>query len=225
MARMSTVQTMPRIMNITPTKPARFLALALALVGAGLLVLATPSLIADFLLLPGDPVHNAFLAGAPVSEADIDVLMRSRQDALRWRPTHEIYDDLAMAVVERARRLPTHPDVAQAIDWQMRALSLAPADSYGWARLAHLFLMTEGASASAARALENSIYAALYEPRLMLARATMAMQLKDRLDPAYEAQIPAMLRAAWAIAPAEMTQAAQQGGYISALKAARGDTR
>ena len=174
-----------------------------------LFVFSAPNLIADFILLGGNPVHEALLAGDPVSDAQLSAFLQSREKAALWHASN------AMPA--------PRPDLEQALAWQMKALSLSPADTYGWSRLAYIRILTEGLSEAAAEAFMHSIEAAPYEPRLMISRINMAVLLGNKLTPDIKEQIPQMIRETWVLFPKELAQSAQQGHFISAVDAALKD--
>ncbi len=206
-------------------QPRFYVSLLLAGLAFALFIFSTPALIADFLMLSGNPIHDALLAGEPVSSEDVVSFIQSRERAALWHPSNAVYDDLAMGMLERVRRsgfppTPTlTPELEQVIVWQTSALRLSPADTYGWSRLAYVRIITEGLSASAAEALTHSIEAAPYEPRLMITRINMAVLLGDKLAPDMRRQIPQMISAAWKLFPKELVQSAQQGRYAPAVEA------
>jgi hypothetical protein len=202
----------------------RTVPLLLAALAVLILALAIPSLMARLIMLPGDAAREALLQGAAVSDEALQNFLRTRRAALQWRATNDIYDDLAMATLAEAKRngLP-RDEVRAALDWQQQALALSPADPYGWARLAFLYLLTEGPSDNAAHALAHSIEAGPHEPRLLISRVSTAIMLGDRLDPGLRRQLPAMLREAWADDPLALIHAAHEGRYTDQAEAALAD--
>jgi hypothetical protein len=181
------------------------------------LIVALPCLLTDILLLPGGSVREALMQDRVVSEQSLDAFEQSRKNAFQWRRTHEIFDDLAMAELRKLQNERTKavlPRIlAQTINWQKQSLAQSPADTYGWARLAFLDL-AEGAAAQAALALEYSIEAAPFEPRLIMFRVTMAMRLKDKLGPAMQARIPDLITQAWRQNPKLLVDTAMQGNFL-----------
>ena len=176
-------------------------------------MLAVPPLGAHLIMLPGDGTRDALLAENPVDDETLDRFMHQRRRALGWQSSNAAYDDLAMAALRRATLDP-------AIEAQKEALALSPADPYGWGRLAYLFMLTEGPSDEAARALTHSIETGPYEPHLMASRASSALLLEDQLDPEMKAHIPSLLRAAWQADPQALVWAAEEGRYTESVETA-----
>ena len=212
------------------TQPLFYVPLLLAGLAFLLFIFAAPALIADFLLLKGNPIHDALLAGDQVSAEDLTAFIQSRERAALWHPSNTTYDDLAMGMLERTRRsgFPSTPiltpELEQVIAWQTSALRLSPADTYGWSRLAYVRILTEGLSPAAAEALTYSIEAAPYEPRLMITRINMASLLGNKLASDVREQIPQMIRDAWQLFPKELAQSAQQGHFSASVEAVLKDS-
>lgn len=170
----------------------------LLLLSGTLLGLAAITLPARLALLPGDGVREAVFAGHASGRQELENLTYTRQQALAWRITGETLSDLALADFERARRGPPDPQfLRKAQDEQEQALQRAPADPYGWTRLVALRLMRDGPSAQAAEAWRLSFSVASYEPRLSLARVTLAMGLDDHLNAEDRARLPSLIRESW----------------------------
>lgn len=79
---------------------------------------------------------------------------------------------------------------------QEQALQKSPADPYGWLRLAHLRLVTQGNKQAAFAALQASLNAARYEPRLMRDQALLWRKLTAVQTTAQQAQADVLWQAA-----------------------------
>ncbi len=192
-----------RITSIRPEHVAFKAGIVLAML---LLVLGVPRLAASLALLPGDAVRDNLASGLAVSSHELAAFMASRAQALSWIITATALDDEALGLLTRAEQTRKMGDGKAAMDlWrqaqakQEQALARAPAMPYGWARLAYLRLRTEGLSSGAVEALTHSLETAPYEKPLLVSRMEMAFQLEPLLPAAIAAQIPHIVRAAWAL--------------------------
>ena len=163
----------------------RLAAAALALVlGGSLLVLALPRLFASVLLLPGSVILEI---DEPVSESDLDLLIASRERALRWVDAGKIYTDMAigrMFLVQRRSYETGGGEQAfdrallnQAITDLRAGLARAPGRPVAWSQLAAAELLAQGPSAKAAAALRMSLITAPYAPLLLFPRIELGFRL------------------------------------------------
>jgi hypothetical protein len=201
-----------------------FLLWGAAALGAVLLAAAIPCFSARLLETPGDDAREAMLEGWVVPPDRIQNFIETRHVAASFRPSRDIYADRALGAYEEAKKAGLRTangrkKLVECARWQLLALDLSPADTYGWARLAFVYWNLEGnASTAAAMALANSIVAAPYEPRLAVSRLTMAMVFQAKLSTSVRAQIPQMMRAAWKIDPRGTSKAAKEGGWEIPLR-------
>jgi hypothetical protein len=122
--------------------------LALVL-GALILSLALPRLLASALMAMRDPVIQQIDAGAPVAQAELLGLAASRELALGWVEDREAYGERAMALAQLA--LQSAPEdgarralLERAVAALRAGLAAAPADPRHWVQLAHLLVLLEG---------------------------------------------------------------------------------
>lgn len=213
------------IMPITPTKKTSLLPLAgLGVLAVVLLLASAPALVARLIELAGDSVHEAILEGKKLSEEDLATLEMARARVAGWRPSGARFGDLALTHLERGMRAQGEERaayLADAQDWQKLALSRAPADPYGWFRLAYLYFLADGgASSRVAAAWAQSMASAPYEPRLMIARLQMGVASVKFLSPEAQIHLPRLVRGS-AIFDAEgLARVAKAGAFTSEVEAA-----
>ncbi len=226
MVRATITKTMP---NITPTKktPAHgstAKSVGLAALALLLLALAVPSLGARLTQIAAEETRQAILENKTPPETELIAGMRTWLDARKWRETGKTLDDMAMVAVAHSRiTAQTNKKLAdqalqQALAWERESLQRAPANGYGWTRLAYILLQTEGNTPAAAKALAHSLETEPYEPSLMLTRLSMAAMLLDKLDADTKAGLPAMIRATWEIMPDELAQTAKKNHFVSMVE-------
>jgi hypothetical protein len=218
--------------TITPTEtpPGYFQWIPFLLSGLALIALSSsvPPLTARMALMPSDGAREALLARNAVSEVDLNALYKTRQRALIWRSTADTLDDLALVSLTRAASGKAGSQEAQnewgnAFYWQRRALGRAPADTFGWTRLAYMLMQTEGISGETATALMRSLDTGPYEPSLMLVRLNMVVPLLDKLDPDVKASLPFMINAAWEYDLEGLAKTAQQNHFVNLVEKALAD--
>ncbi|WP_156092491.1 hypothetical protein [Rhodovibrio salinarum] len=116
---------------------ARRTGLAALLLGVGLLALAVPITGAALSRLPGDAVLRDLRADKAVGVRALNRLIDSRQMAGRWREDPRDLGDLVLAYLLLAERPAGDPAHLLAAEQTVTAaLRAAPADPYGWTRLA-----------------------------------------------------------------------------------------
>ncbi|MDD3288756.1 MAG: hypothetical protein PHX43_07125 [Alphaproteobacteria bacterium] len=215
---MNTIQTDK---NKRFTSP-RLLCAGLAVV---ILVMASPALVARIILLPGNSVREDLLNNQKVLDADIAKLISSREKVMPWFENSEILNDLALAYLAKANNdglvgVAAANNVNLALKFQKKALEDSPADTFGWARMSYLLMLTKAPSQEAAHALALSMDAGPYEPRLLLSRISAAMLLFDFLDEDAKARLPTLLRESWRLNRRRTEDAARKGHFTEALDAA-----
>lgn len=189
-------------------------------------VFGLPAMTARFIELPGDSARLALLEGRAVSTQDLDWLEKSRKAVVAWFPLNTLYNDLAVVAMERAKLASgtsAAPYFKEAEVWQRRALAASPADPYGWFRLAFLFFMTDGPSARTAAAWTQSVAAAPFEPRLMLARTQLAVKLGGFIPSEARLTMDRLIRETWLVDPHGLTRAAAEGAFVSKVEEALAD--
>ncbi len=220
---MATAITITGIMNIMLTKPRILPFWWMAWIALMLFLFSLSSVSARFLMLSGDPVRLALLEGETLDAASLDRLESSRLRVVRWFSPASVAGDLAVLSLQRAQGAATEEKKEAflgAEKWQRTGLSNAPADPYGWFRLAFLLYRTEGSSVQAAKAWAQSLDAAPYEPRLSFARLQMAMQLDPFLDNNARRHVPVLIRSLVKDDPEALAIAALARAYVSVVEEA-----
>lgn len=189
-----------------------------------LLAFGFPALVARLALLSGDSVRAAILEEKRVSPNDLLLLEDSRLRVLGWFPSNAGFNDLAVASLQRAGQAQGQEAkdlLARAEHWQRRALAAGPSDTYGWFRLAYLYLTADGGpSPRVASAWLQSVYTAPFEPRLMVARVHMGMTNDAFLSPEAKAMMPRLIRGAVDQDIDTLARNAKAGNYISVIESA-----
>lgn len=228
--------TIIAIMNTTPTKKQapqqtsykerkRLLpSWWMAWIAVMLLAFGGPAFVARLLLVPGDEIRASLLEERAVAEADLERLEKSRLRVLGWFPASTGFNDLVLIALQRAGKAQGERAkgfFAEAEGWQCKGLQAAPADPYGWFRLAYLYIMADGGpSARAAAAWQQSVAVAPFEPRLMVARVHMGMTHEAFLDADAKALIPRLIRGAVEQDIDTLARNAKAGNYISTIQEA-----
>jgi len=176
---------MAGIETITPRKapaPRRLTVKgASVILGLLLLLLAAPRLSSEFTLL--------LARSADVESLDLAAL-HARASQLEASPETASFSRalaqasqlrLAAARRQQAATSGALADLQQGIEDQQRALLRAPADAYGWLRLAHAAFAT-GRLLEAARAWRLSQVTAPFDPELMAARTEAGFALWRYMD-------------------------------------------
>lgn len=220
---MATAITTTGTMNITQTKPAVFPLWWKAWIAILLLAFGVPSLVARFVMLPGDAARLSLLAGEKIPNVDLEQFYLSRHRASGWFPENALYNDLALASFELSGRVQSDAAKAfiqESIAWQHKALTVSPADAYGWYRLAYLYSGVEGASHRVAAAWEQSMASAPYEPRLIFPRLEMAVGLGAAFlaDDSAQVYVPRLIRDAWNVDTVLLSKLAQEGNFVSLVE-------
>jgi hypothetical protein len=187
------------------------------LLGALILWLALPRLVASTLLAMRDPVVERTDEGEQVSDAELLGLIASRELALGWvedRETHaERATALAKLAFQQAPESAAHTvKLKQAVDALRAGLALAPADPRGWMQLAYLLVLLEGdTSRKAAQALLVSIRTgAFLAPAFLNRRLFWSLAHWSFYDAAERRQIGDQIRLLWRITPGELTELARE---------------
>jgi hypothetical protein len=202
---------------------------ALMVVVAGVMfVLALQTLPARLMALSGDGLREAVSGGQNTNEDDFNSFVRSRQRALRWHRTADYLGELATAYTTRGASGGLSDTDADrffkiSADYQIEALSLKAADTYGWSQLAFLEGLQPDAIRKSAAALHMSIETAPYEPDLMASRLDMMLALHDAIDSADQKQITDVARQAWDLDPQIVAANAYRHNYIGVVDAALAD--
>ncbi len=201
------------------------LSLGFAALGALLLGVALPAAGARIIQLFAEDTHQSILNNKSVSHTELEKYIATRKQALALRETGVTQDDLAIALMLRAHANMVNAAVAQndmkeATVWQTLSLARAPANAFGWMRLATLQAQSEGVSQLAAAALALSLETAPYEPTLSLPRLNLAMMLYGELSADTKERIPSLVRAAWENEPEQLAETAERDHYVSVVEQA-----
>jgi hypothetical protein len=197
---------------------------ALALVlGALILSLALPRLLASALMAMRDPVIQQMDAGEPIAAAELLGLAASRELALGWVEDREAHLERATALAQLALQ-PAPEDGAQkallerAVAALRAGLAAAPADPRHWVQLAHLLVLLEGDlnRRAAAAALFSVRVGAFHAPDLMRRRLFWVLAHWTFYDEQERRQIAEQIRLAWRTAPGEVADLALNGPEFQA---------
>jgi hypothetical protein len=163
----------------------RFLGVLTIAAGLLLLGIAIPRAMAHILLLPGNSALNQLRAGETITADGYDRILGSRDAALRWVELPQARLDLGLtlyAMAQEADRLRIEPRraLAEARRQLRLGLGASPAHVQAWLWLADVEQVL-GNVDQAARAVGLSLLSAPHDPGLAEARASMALELWDRL--------------------------------------------
>ena len=201
----------------SPPGRRRSLAGLALLLGALILWLALPRLVAATLLAMRDPVVERADDGEQISDAELLSLIASRELALGWVEDRETHAERATALAKLAFQ--QAPETAaqsarlkQAVDALRAALALAPADPRGWMQLAYLLVLLEGdTSRRAAQALLVSIRTgAFLAPDFLNRRLFWSLAHWSFYGDEERRQIGDQIRLVWRITPGELTELARE---------------
>jgi hypothetical protein len=199
-----------------PALRQRSLAAGLALLlGALILWLALPRLLASALLALREPVVQQMDAGERVSEAEILGLIASRELALSWVEDRESHDERATALAELAfwgelQSADERTMLERAIGATRAGLAVAPADPRDWMQLAYLLVLLEGdTNRQAAEALLVSLRTGAFQaPDFLRRRLFWSLAHWELYDDEERRQIGDQIRLAWRVAPGELADLA-----------------
>jgi tetratricopeptide (TPR) repeat protein len=199
-------------------------ALCPALLGATLLWLAVPRLVASLQLLAGDPGMALLEQGRLLTPDAYQRIIASREAALAWVPDPEGLIDLGVVHLSLAQA--TEPRAGRRLELLSRAghylragLAQAPVDAHAWTYLAFIDT-TIGDHESAARALRLSLQSGPYEPDLILPRAALGLANWAWLGASTAAAFRVEFRRAMAQAPARFVHDVVDSGQVAAVRAA-----
>lgn len=185
------------------------------LLGALILWLALPRVVASALLALRAPVIEQMVAGQPVSDASLVALMASRELALSWVEDRETHNERGTAWTSLAfRKEPQSAARRAALERAARAvragLAVAPADPRDWMQLGYLLVLLEGdANRRAAEALLVSLRTGAFQPPdFLLRRLFWSLAHWAFYDEEERRQIGDQIRLAWRVAPGELADLA-----------------
>lgn len=188
------------------------------LVGGSVLALAVPRTFAAFSLLMVEPVRERLERGDDVALDDL-LRLHDTQDSVL-----SVSDGPGQLYVARSR---TEFAIARAYpagspenaSWREaaersteRALLIAPADPYAWARLSYLRLLNGGDERAAKDALVLSLLTGLHETPLVFLRIRVAIRVWDRLSSDERAMVNDQIRWAERLDRKQLVALAERGG-------------
>ena len=205
--------------NIMPTRTISWGSAGLLGLAAVLLSLAIPNFLLRLQTLAMAPITEQLKAGQSLDGLVLDDYIARQQEALERDSRAEFAEQLAMGLTARL----SDTDIVSAIAAQQQSLRQAPANPYGWLRLAYLSYQKDGVTVEAAAAWQKSLLTGPQEGRLLVPRLTFGILLMDQLPPSDKARIPTLIRAAYAFDSGGLAKAAYDYHYISVVEAALAD--
>jgi hypothetical protein len=185
------------------------------LLGALLLWLAVPRVLASVLLAMRNPVIQQMDAGERVSDAGLLGLIASRELALGWLEDRETHDELGTALARLAFReepqsAAQRATLERAVGALQAGLAVAPAAPRDWLQLGYLLVLLEGdINRRAAEALLVSMRTgALQTPDVLGRRLFWSLAHWTFYDAEERRQIGNQIRLAWRVAPGELADLA-----------------
>ena len=196
---------------------------------SGLSYLAIPRTIAAVMMVPGNVVLEDIQTGRSVSNRDLRLLVKSRQDGLRWIDSGRVRTDLGLAWL-----LLAEGDAGDAeYDKEMLALGLrelkaglakAPARPFAWTRLALAELLANGPSEKVDQAMHMSILTDRYNPMLLPIRIQLALEAWDVLSPDNRSLVHEQIRLAWRRAPDDLVKIGMETERADIIRAGLADS-
>jgi hypothetical protein len=192
----------------------RLVAVLAVLLGALILWLAVPWVLASALLAMRDPVMQEMEAGERVSDAELLGLIASRELALSWVEDRETHAERGTALAELAFREESEGADRATLERAVRAvqagLAVAPAAPRDWMQLGYLLALLEGdTNRQAAEALLLSIRTGAFQaPDSLLRRLFWSLAHWSFYDQEEQRHIGDQVRLAWRIAPGELAELA-----------------
>ena len=185
------------------------------LLGALILWLALPRLVASALLAMRDPVIQRMDTGEQVPEAELLGLIASRELALGWVEDRETHDEHGTALAQLAfREEPQSAAQKATLGRAIRAiragLAVAPAAPKDWMQLGYLLVLLEGdTNRKAAEALLVSIRTGAFQaPDFLRRRLFWSLAHWPFYDGEERRWMGDQIRAAWRVAPGELADLA-----------------
>ena len=153
-----------------------------------LLVVAVPRFLAELMLVPGTPLYESLSEGVVLSDEDLQVIEDSRLSALDFAKLPKIYTQLGMVYLLRANRAQTPQEqqdfARQSIEITQKGLSMAPLNTFAWARMASAnIILGEDHFGEALKAWRTSVATARFEPFLLIQRVHIGTILYRQMTP------------------------------------------
>ena len=194
----------------------------LALAGA-LIALSVPPVLASLAALPGEAVLARLQDRKAVTAGELERLIRSRESALAWRQTGRLWTDLALArlmLLERRRVIRADVDLPPVREALRRGLMLAPANPYGWTRLATVESASGAAMDRLAAHVRMAILTGPYERPLLFARLELALAVWREAAGEDRRRIARQIRWAWCADRQAVLAAAERADAAEAVRSA-----
>jgi hypothetical protein len=187
------------------------------LLGALILWLALPRVVASALLAMRDPVIGQMDADAPVSEAEFLGLIASRELALGWVEDRETHDERGtalarLAFLEEPQSAAQRALLERAVNAIRAGLAIAPAAPNDWMQLGYLLILLEGdPNRKAAEALLISMRTGAFQaPDFLGRRLFWSLAHWTLYDQEEQRQVGEQIRLAWSVGPDDLADLALQ---------------
>lgn len=187
------------------------------LVAVAILWISLPLVVSEYFRIPGNPAYRQLQDLKPVSPAGLNLLIRSRESALRWRSSGRTHAELSIAQLlaadneegeARAHRL------AASRDHLRKSLLLAPANPHGWTRWSYLETRANGPSPRAAESLVVSLLTGPREDRLTLLQLELGLVNWSYLGGADRERLRGIVVNGWRLDRKAVIRVAQENGRI-----------
>lgn len=219
MPNMAKVTSAAITASIMPTKVISWQAAGLLGLAICLLILAVPNFLLRIETLTLGTVTEQLKSGHSIDRAVLDDYIERQQQTLGDEARAEFAEQLALGLTARLN----DQDLSAAITAQLKSLSLAPANPFGWLRLAYLYYQTQGVSTQAADAWYKSLQVGPHEARLLVPRVTLGVLLMEQLSPDAKGRLPGLIREAYEFDSGRLAKAAYEQHYISVVETALAD--
>ena len=198
--------------------------LAFAL-GAVLVGLAAPRLLAAVAGLPARPVITELRAGMTLDPHFLGIAAKSQAASLGWVESGRGWAELGLIKFVLARRDGFSSDdakalVTESISAHRDGLSLSPAQSYVWARLAHIELLRTGPTRRLGPLLALSMITAPYEYKLVFFRLELCFLVWRQLDNRVRSLVAEQIRFAATYRVKRLAELAKQRYALGMVRAA-----
>lgn len=196
--------------------PAVIVPLALFLFLAG-----TRQFAAGLAVLPGNATLSALRERTSVAPADLDSFIATEQASLALLDRADGWSNLSLAYALRAETSEDRMSLlVKAHDAVSKSLALAPANPYGWARLAAIERQLGYENAAVAGHWRQSVTTGPNEDRLFVARIGMAVTLWPDLTRDDQAEVWREIRDLWSMDQGTVLSLARDDFSTNVIRAA-----